>query len=148
MLLEDSLICSEINFKICMGPWSIYKKCLWVLLTHVYWFRATGGYICGCGRPSNLVIVIFQEFDDTDHFRNSSYYYYISGVWWVASVVLVIIIVIFQDQEFDGTGGFLGSTMKRVQAMARAGHNRYIWYLLLFCIFVFFICWLLMKFRW
>ena len=26
-----------------------------VLLTHVYWFRVTGGYICGCGRPSNLV---------------------------------------------------------------------------------------------
>ena len=33
----------------------IYIKCLWVLLTHVYWFRATGGYICGCGRPSNRV---------------------------------------------------------------------------------------------
>ena len=39
-----------------MGPkWSTYNKCLWVLLTHVYWFRATGGYICGFGRPSNLV---------------------------------------------------------------------------------------------
>ena len=24
-------------------------------MTNVYWFRATGGYICGCGRPSNLV---------------------------------------------------------------------------------------------
>ena len=24
-------------------------------MTHLYWFRATGGYICGCGRPSNLV---------------------------------------------------------------------------------------------
>ena len=34
----------------------MYMKCLWVLLTNVYWFRATGGYICGCGRPSNLVI--------------------------------------------------------------------------------------------
>ena len=42
-----------------MGPvWlfkHIYIKCLWVLLTNVYWFRATGGYICGCGGPSNLV---------------------------------------------------------------------------------------------
>ena len=26
-----------------MGPWSIYQKCLWILLTHVYWFRVTGG---------------------------------------------------------------------------------------------------------
>ena len=25
------------------------------MLIHVYWFRATGGYICGCGWPSNLV---------------------------------------------------------------------------------------------
>ena len=32
-----------------------YIKCLWVLLTNVYWLWATGGYICGCGRPSNLV---------------------------------------------------------------------------------------------
>ena len=42
-----------------MGPvWlfkHIYIKCLWVLLTNVYWFRVTGGYICGCGGPSNLV---------------------------------------------------------------------------------------------
>ena len=45
-----------------MGPWSIYNKCLWVLLTNVYWFRATGGYICGCGRPRNLVhIYIFES---------------------------------------------------------------------------------------
>ena len=45
------------DFKMFVGPWSIYIyiKCLWVLLTNVYWFRATGGYICGCGRPSNLV---------------------------------------------------------------------------------------------
>ena len=38
-----------------VGPWSMYIKCLLVLLTNVYWFRVTGGYICGCGRPSNLV---------------------------------------------------------------------------------------------
>ena len=46
------------DFKKFVGPWSIYIyiKCLWVLLTNVYWFRATGGYICGCGRPSNLVV--------------------------------------------------------------------------------------------
>ena len=53
-------ILSEIYFKMFMGPWSIYIKCLGVLLTHVYWFRATGGYICSCGRPSNLVISPFE----------------------------------------------------------------------------------------
>ena len=44
-----------------VGPWSIYIyiKCLWVLLTNVYWFRATGGYICGCGRPINLVPLFY-----------------------------------------------------------------------------------------
>ena len=36
----------------------IYIFFSWVLLTHVYWFRATGGYICGYERPSNLVIKI------------------------------------------------------------------------------------------
>ena len=54
MLLEDSFW-SEIYFIIFIGPWIIYTKCLWVLLTHVYWFRVTGGYICSCGQPSNLV---------------------------------------------------------------------------------------------
>ena len=30
-------------------------------MTNVYWFRATGGYICGCGRPSNLVMWSFNS---------------------------------------------------------------------------------------
>ena len=44
-----------------MRPQIIYikKKC-WVLLTHVYWFRATGGYICGCGWQSNLVLFVLM----------------------------------------------------------------------------------------
>ena len=54
MLLRGKLWC-EIYLKMFVGPWSIYIKCLLVLLTNGYWFRATGGYICGCGRPSNLV---------------------------------------------------------------------------------------------
>ena len=40
----------------------VILRCLWgleayiyIMLTNEYWFRATGGYICGCGRPSNLV---------------------------------------------------------------------------------------------
>ena len=35
-----------------MGPWSIYIKCLWFWLTHICRLKATGGYICGCRRPS------------------------------------------------------------------------------------------------
>ena len=45
--------------KFSWGLEAYIKKCLWVLLTHIYWFRATGGYICGCGRPSNLVLFRF-----------------------------------------------------------------------------------------
>ena len=41
----------------------VYIKCLWVLLTNVYWFRATGGYICGCGRSSNLVSIRLDHVD-------------------------------------------------------------------------------------
>ena len=52
MLLEDGF---GVKF-ISKFSWGL-KKCLWVRLIHVYWFRATGGYICGCGRPSNLVYV-------------------------------------------------------------------------------------------
>ena len=44
-----------------MEPWSMYIKCLWVLLTNVYWFRATGEYIYGCRRLSNLVIFGYIE---------------------------------------------------------------------------------------
>lgn len=51
------------------------------------------------------------------------------------------------DDDFDKSGGFLGATMKRVQMMARAGHNRYIFYLLAFCLLVFFVCWIITKSR-
>ena len=47
--------------KFSWGLEAYIKNCLWVLLTHVYWFRATGGYICGCGRPSNLVVNVWRE---------------------------------------------------------------------------------------
>ena len=45
---------------VCGALKHIYIKCLGVLLTNVYWFRATGGYICSCGRPSNPVILSFS----------------------------------------------------------------------------------------
>lgn len=51
------------------------------------------------------------------------------------------------DTEFDKSGGFLRSTMNRVTTMARAGHNCYILYLLLFAMFVFFVCWVIIKTR-
>ena len=38
----------------CIPLYTDYQY-IWVNRTHEYRFRATGGYICGCGRPSNLV---------------------------------------------------------------------------------------------
>ena len=65
MLLEDSFGVKSIS-KFSWGALKhIYPpppQCLWVLLTHVCWFRATGGYICGCGRPSNLVFQCWTLF--------------------------------------------------------------------------------------
>jgi blocked-early-in-transport protein 1 len=49
------------------------------------------------------------------------------------------------DNEFDSTWGKLSSSMKRVTKLAAAGHNRYIWYLLGFSLFVFFIIYIIMK---
>ncbi|ELU09788.1 hypothetical protein CAPTEDRAFT_191618 [Capitella teleta] len=51
------------------------------------------------------------------------------------------------DNDFDKTTGFLQRTMGRVTAMARAGHHRFIWYLLAFSLFVFFVIWILTKAR-
>lgn len=52
------------------------------------------------------------------------------------------------DNDFDSSGNILRSTMNRVVALGKAGHNRFIIYLLLFALFVFFICWLILKSRW
>ena len=44
------------DFKMFVGPWSIYIYNVYEFcLINVYWFRATGGYMCSCGWPSNLV---------------------------------------------------------------------------------------------
>uniref|UniRef100_T1IH28 BET1 homolog n=1 Tax=Strigamia maritima TaxID=126957 RepID=T1IH28_STRMM len=51
------------------------------------------------------------------------------------------------DNDFDTGSGFLNSTMGRLHRMTKAGHNRYILYLILFSLFVFFIIYILMKFR-
>jgi len=41
------------------------------------------------------------------------------------------------DDEFDSTEGLLAGSMRRVQRLASGGHNRYIFYLILFAVFVF-----------
>ncbi|XP_043194007.1 BET1 homolog [Amphibalanus amphitrite] len=51
------------------------------------------------------------------------------------------------DDEFDSTGGLLGNSMKRVMRMARSGHNRYLFYLFLFSLFVFLVIWLIIRSR-
>ncbi|XP_070566517.1 BET1 homolog [Ptychodera flava] len=49
------------------------------------------------------------------------------------------------DDDFDKSQGLLASTMGRLKRMAAAGHNRYILYLLLFSLFVFFVIWYIVK---
>lgn len=51
------------------------------------------------------------------------------------------------DDDLDRTSGFLGTTMSKVVRLARGSHNYYILYLFLFSIFVFFILYLVLKFR-
>ncbi|CAH1977052.1 unnamed protein product [Acanthoscelides obtectus] len=51
------------------------------------------------------------------------------------------------DDDLDRTGGFLGNTMNRVLRLGRGSHNYYILYMFLFSIFVFFILYLVIKFR-
>nr|ABI52774.1 golgi vesicular membrane trafficking protein p18 [Argas monolakensis] len=49
--------------------------------------------------------------------------------------------------DFDSGEGILKSTMGRLMRMSRAGHNRYILYLVVFSLFVFLIIYVLMKVR-
>nr|CAH7734866.1 unnamed protein product [Callosobruchus chinensis] len=51
------------------------------------------------------------------------------------------------DDDLDRTGGFLGTTMNKVLKLGRGSHNYYILYMFLFSIFVFFILYLVIKFR-
>jgi blocked-early-in-transport protein 1 len=49
------------------------------------------------------------------------------------------------DDEFDSSGGLLQSTMGRLTKMSKAGHHKLMWYLILFALFVFFVCYLSIK---
>ncbi|XP_057669370.1 BET1 homolog [Diorhabda carinulata] len=51
------------------------------------------------------------------------------------------------DDDMDRTGGFLGTTMSKVLKLSKGSHNYYILYLFVFSIIVFFILYLVLKFR-
>ncbi|XP_012258154.1 BET1 homolog isoform X2 [Athalia rosae] len=51
------------------------------------------------------------------------------------------------DEDFERTSGSLTSSVARVLRMARAGHRYYILYLFLFSIAVFFVLWIVLKFK-
>ncbi|XP_068633440.1 BET1 homolog [Battus philenor] len=51
------------------------------------------------------------------------------------------------DDDVDRSSGFLGKTMGRVLKLGKGSHNYYIFYLFLFSIFVFFLLYVVLKFR-
>lgn len=51
------------------------------------------------------------------------------------------------DDDVDKSYGFLGKTMGRVLKLGKGKHNYYIFYLFLFSIFVFFLLYIVLKFR-
>ena len=64
------------DFKMFVGPWSIYIYNVYELCWPMYTdLGRPGGYICGCGRPSNLVVFFFHF---GPIYSNYYYYYYYS----------------------------------------------------------------------
>ncbi|XP_066585390.1 BET1 homolog isoform X2 [Prorops nasuta] len=51
------------------------------------------------------------------------------------------------DEDFEKTSVSLTSSVNRVLRMAKAGHNCYILYLFIFSAIVFFILWMILKFK-
>ncbi|KAL6421678.1 hypothetical protein ACFW04_014491 [Cataglyphis niger] len=51
------------------------------------------------------------------------------------------------DDDFERTSGSLSSSVARVLRLAKAGYNYYILYLFLFSIAVFFILWIVLRFK-
>ncbi|KAI4478733.1 BET1 homolog [Polistes fuscatus] len=51
------------------------------------------------------------------------------------------------DDDFERTSGSLSASVGRVLRLAKAGHNYYILYLFLFSIAVFFVLWIVLKFK-
>ncbi|KAM7435858.1 protein transport protein bet1 [Porites harrisoni] len=51
------------------------------------------------------------------------------------------------DTDFDSGGSLLSATMGRLTALTKKGHHRVMLYLILFCLFVFFVAWYIIKRR-
>ncbi|BFZ05181.1 hypothetical protein BsWGS_08220 [Bradybaena similaris] len=51
------------------------------------------------------------------------------------------------DDDFDSSSGLLSKTMGRLKSITSAGHWKIWVYIALFALFVFFMCWVIIKFR-
>jgi len=51
------------------------------------------------------------------------------------------------DEDFDKSGGLLSKTMGRLRGITKAGHWKMWVYIALFAFFVFFMCWVIVRFR-
>jgi len=51
------------------------------------------------------------------------------------------------DSDFDASGGLLGKTMGRLRGITKAGHWKIWLYMAAFAFFVFFMCWVIVRFR-
>ncbi|XP_061598659.1 BET1 homolog [Cololabis saira] len=51
------------------------------------------------------------------------------------------------DTDFDSTGGLLGATIGRVKRLSRGSQTKLLCYMLLFCLFVFFVLYWFLKLR-
>lgn len=51
------------------------------------------------------------------------------------------------DDDMDKTGGFLQTTMSRVIRLGKGGHNRYMCYMFLFILGIFFVLYIVLKLR-
>ncbi|KXJ07956.1 BET1 homolog [Exaiptasia diaphana] len=51
------------------------------------------------------------------------------------------------DDDFDTSGGLLSATMGRLTALTKKGHHKIMCYLMLFCLFVFFVAWFIVRRR-
>lgn len=51
------------------------------------------------------------------------------------------------DDDVDRSSGFLDNTMGRILKLGKGNHNYYIFYLFLFSVFIFFLLYIVLKFR-
>ena len=49
------------------------------------------------------------------------------------------------DGDVDSAGGFLGSSMRRVRDLGRAGHNHWMCYMMLLVLFVFLVIYIVNR---